>query len=73
MFVRDQARGLGVGKALIGAALEAAGRLGYREVKLDTLPQMQGAIALYKQCGFAPIPPYGSHPYPGLLSLGRTL
>lgn len=73
LFVRDQARGLGVGKALIGAALEAAGRLGYREVKLDTLPQMQGAIALYKQCGFAPIPPYGSHPYPGLLSLGRTL
>jgi len=73
LFVREQARGIGVGKALVEAAIQAAGKLGYGEIKLDTLPQMQGAIALYQKCGFAPIPAYGSHPYPGLLCLGKTL
>jgi GNAT superfamily N-acetyltransferase len=73
LFVRPQARGRGVGKALIEAALITAERLGYGEVKLDTLPEMESAIALYKAAGFAPIPPYGSHPYPGLVTLGRVL
>lgn len=73
LFVREQARGLGVAKALIAAMLDVARERGYREVKLDTLPKMQAAIALYKANGFAPIAPYGSHPYPGLVTLGRTL
>jgi GNAT superfamily N-acetyltransferase len=73
LFVREQMRGIGVGKALVGAVIDTARALGYDEIKLDTLPQMQGAIALYKACGFAPIAPYGSHPYPGLLCLGKTL
>ena len=34
---------------------------------------MEGAIALYKAYGFVPIPPYGSHPYPGLVTLGIKL
>jgi hypothetical protein len=34
---------------------------------------MEGAIALYKSKGFVPIPPYGSHPYPGLVTLGLQL
>jgi GNAT superfamily N-acetyltransferase len=73
LFVREQVRGIGVGKALVEAAIQTARDLGYREIKLDTLPQMQGAIALYQACGFVPIPPYGSHPYPGLLCLGKSL
>jgi GNAT superfamily N-acetyltransferase len=73
LFVRPQARKLGVGKALVAAVIEVARTLGYGEIKLDTLEEMQGAIALYKACGFAPIPPYGSHPYPGLVCLGKTL
>lgn len=73
LFVREQMRGIGVGKALVAAIVEAARTLGYDEIKLDTLPEMKDAIALYQLCGFAPIPPYGSHPYPGLLCLGRTL
>jgi GNAT superfamily N-acetyltransferase len=73
LYVREQARGIGVGKALVEAAIQTARDLGYAEIKLDTLPQMQGAIALYKKCGFAPIAAYGSHPYPGLLCLGKIL
>jgi GNAT superfamily N-acetyltransferase len=73
LFVRPQARGAGVGKALVEATIKTAQALGYREIKLDTLPEMIPAIALYKSFGFAPIPPYGSHPYPGLVTLGKVL
>ena len=73
LFVREQARGIGVGKALVEAAIQKARALGYAEIKLDTLAQMQGAIALYRKCGFSPIASYGSHPYPGLLCLGKVL
>ena len=73
LFVRPKARKGGVGKTLVEAALMAAKQLGYREVKLDTLPEMAAAIALYKSFGFALILPYGSHPYPGLVTLGKTL
>lgn len=73
LFVRPRERKAGLGKELIEAALLTAKELGYAEVKLDTLPEMTAAIDLYKSFGFVPIPPYGSHPYPGLVTLGKTL
>src|ERR1700744_2676676 len=73
LFVRPQARKAGIGRALVAAMLKTAKERGYLQIKLDTLPQMQGAIALYKSFGFAPIAPYGSHPYPGLVTLGLKL
>jgi len=73
LFVRPQARKAGVGKALVETIIAIAQSRGYGEIKLDTLPQMEGAIALYKSNGFAPIPPYGSHSYPGLICLGKSL
>jgi putative acetyltransferase len=73
LYVRPEARGTGLGKALVAAALDEAARLGYREIKLDTLEHMQAAIALYRSFGFVPIPPYGTHPYEGLVCLGKTL
>jgi GNAT superfamily N-acetyltransferase len=73
LYVSPTARGKGVGRALVGALIETARRRGYRELKLDTLDHMQAAIALYRSFGFAPIPAYGSHPYAGLVCLGKTL
>lgn len=73
LFVRPQARKTGVGQALVAAAIACARQLGYGEIKLDTLPEMEGAIALYRRNGFVPVAPYGSHPYPGLVTLGMTL
>ncbi len=34
---------------------------------------MDAAIALYNSFGFGTIAPYGSHPYPGLVTLGLKL
>jgi putative acetyltransferase len=73
LYVSPAARGQGLGRALIEALIIEATNLGYPQVKLDTLPNMTEAISLYRRLGFTSIPPYGSHPYPGLICLGKAL
>jgi GNAT superfamily N-acetyltransferase len=73
LYVRPQMRGIGVGLALVAAAGDAARALGYVQIKLDTLPGMEEAVALYEKAGFGAIAPYGSHPYPGLVTMGKVL
>ena len=55
LYVAPAARGLGLGAALVAAILAEARRIGYREIRLDTLPTMASAIALYRRAGFAEI------------------
>ena len=58
LYVRPEARGTGLGYALALAAIAAARRIGYRELRLDTLPTMSTAAMLYERIGFAPMAPY---------------
>ena len=73
LFVAPQGRGLGLGRALVWAVLAEAARIGYREMRLDTLGFMTEAIALYRTLGFAPIDPYYDTPVAGTIFLGRRL
>jgi ribosomal protein S18 acetylase RimI-like enzyme len=73
LYVRPAARGLGVGAALVAAIIKSAEELGYAEMKLDTLPSMPKAFALYKRCGFLEIPAYYHNPVPGTVYLGKQL
>ena len=73
LYVCPEARGTGLGRALVAAVLAEAPRLSYRQIKLDTLPQLGEAIALYRNFGFQPIPPYGDHPYEGTICFGRIV
>ena len=73
LYVRPVARGLGIGGALVATIMEAAQALGYAEMKLDTLPSMAEALALYKRFGFAEIEPYYHNPVPGTVYLGKAL
>lgn len=73
LYVRPETRGTGLGRALVGAILAEATRLGYREIKLDTLPQLKEAMALYRSFGFQPVTPFGVHPYEGTLCFGKAL
>ena len=73
LYVVPQARRSGLGKRLVDAVVHAAERIGYREMRLDTLSSMAGAIALYRNCGFEPIAPYYDTPVAGTIFLRRTL
>ena len=58
IYVRTEARGLGVGRALTVALLHHASHC--RAVRLDTLPSMSAAIRLYESLGFQRIPAYSA-------------
>jgi ribosomal protein S18 acetylase RimI-like enzyme len=73
LYVSPQARGLGLGRALMTAIIGAAERIGYSEMRLDTLPTMAPALALYRAAGFTPIAPYYSTPVAGTHFLARRL
>ncbi|MDP3618248.1 MAG: GNAT family N-acetyltransferase [Ramlibacter sp.] len=65
LFVRRPFRGIGLGRQLVEAVLDAARQAGYSSVLLDTLDDMEAARALYEELGFAEIPPYYHNPIAG--------
>jgi len=65
LYVRKAFRGFGLGRRLAEAVLEAAVRMGYDSVLLDTLDDMEAARALYEDLDFEEIPPYYHNPLPG--------
>jgi len=73
LYVHPSARGAGVGRALVAAALGAARRAGFRAVRLDTLPGMEAAQAVYRTFGFQPTAPYRVNPVPGAAFLELEL
>ncbi|KAL4934551.1 GNAT family N-acetyltransferase [Aspergillus undulatus] len=53
LYVSPEARGVGLGKALVAGIVQRAKELGYEEMRLDTLPsRMQETIQLYMRLGF---------------------
>jgi ribosomal protein S18 acetylase RimI-like enzyme len=74
LWVRPEFRGRHVGRALAAEALAAARTIGYRQIKLDTLPAiMPAAVALYRDLGFTDCAPYYHNPIPGSLYLECAL
>lgn len=59
LFVRRDARGQGLGRALARAALDHARALGYAECYLTTVPGvMDGALRMYRSLGFTETGPF---------------
>ena len=73
LYVAPDGRGLGLGERLVDAVVREAERIGYREMRLDTLPSMAGAQALYRKLGFEVMAPYYDTPVVGTLFMRRGL
>ena len=73
LYVTPEARGLKLGQALADAVVAEARRIGYGEMRLDTLPKLKAAIALYRAMGFRPIAAYYDTPIVGTLFFSLKL
>jgi ribosomal protein S18 acetylase RimI-like enzyme len=65
LYVRPAFRGMGLGRQLAEAILDAARSAGYACVLLDTLDDMEAARTLYEDLGFEEVPPYYHNPIAG--------
>ena len=73
MYVRPASRGHQIGKHLLELALDAATTLGYRKIRLDTLPSMESAQQLYHSFGFSVIPSYRFNPVEGTIYMEKEI
>ena len=73
LYVAPAGRGLGLGRALAEAIVATGVNLGYREMRLDTLPTMNSAIRLYETLGFNEIAPYYDTPVEGTIFMAKSL
>jgi GNAT superfamily N-acetyltransferase len=63
MFVRGHFRGQGLGRQLLNTVEDRAGGLGLAHLRLDTMAELNEALALYASVGYREIPPYTTNPY----------
>ncbi|MGS2739848.1 GNAT family N-acetyltransferase [Sinomicrobium sp. M5D2P17] len=62
MYLKPETRGQGLGLELMNKALRTGRKLKYEKMRLDTLANMEAAIALYRKAGFYEIAPYRYNP-----------
>jgi DNA-binding MarR family transcriptional regulator/GNAT superfamily N-acetyltransferase len=63
MWVAPSARGLGVGRRLLGELESRAAAHGSRTLRLETNRALTEAIAMYRSAGYREIPAYNAEPY----------
>ncbi len=73
LFVKDEYKGKGIGKALVTLILGEAKRKGYKLMRLDTLKKMTKAQNLYRSFGFYEIEKYVENPLEGALFMEKSL
>jgi putative acetyltransferase len=52
MYLSAAARGMGLGRMMIEKCLQTASELGYKQVYLETMPELRQALKVYEKFGF---------------------
>jgi ribosomal protein S18 acetylase RimI-like enzyme len=73
LYVRPAYRGLKIGRSLAEQSIAEARQIGYRRMRLDTVPAMVRARSLYRSLGFQEIEAYCHNPIPGTVYLELVL
>ena len=73
LYVRPGFRGLGLGRMLAEAVIDAANRADYHCMRLDTLERLETAIGLYERLGFKRIDAYIYNPLDGVTFWQKNL
>ena len=73
LYVKPEFRGRSLGRYLAEAAIRKSRELGYKNMVLDTLPQMIEAQTLYRSLGFEETGGYYQNPVPGVRYLACRL
>ena len=63
MWVADAARGLGIGRRLLGELERRAPEAGVRTVRLETNRALEEAIGLYRSAGYREVEAFNDEPY----------
>jgi len=56
MYLLPKARGKGIGKMIIDKCLEAAAQNGFKNIYLETMPELEQAMNVYEKFGFKYLP-----------------
>jgi ribosomal protein S18 acetylase RimI-like enzyme len=73
LAVRPEARGAGVGRALLAAVIDRAARLDVQHLVLLTQPEMKAAHHLYDTAGFSRLPERDWSPEPDVRLLAYSM
>ncbi|MGI5836603.1 MAG: GNAT family N-acetyltransferase [Chloroflexota bacterium] len=73
LAVAPEARGRGIGAALVEECVRRARLAGAKELTLHTSDMMQAAVRLYERLGFVRAPELDFSPAPGVLVKGYSL
>lgn len=56
LYLKAEYRGMGIGWELMERTFKSARSMSYRQLYLESLPELGKAISLYERCGFRHIP-----------------
>lgn len=73
LYVHEDYRNYKIGRKLLDLSIGIAKELGYKSIRLDTLPNQTEAQRLYRSFGFYEIAAYRFNPVPGTVYMEKKL